>query len=80
MKLFPYTSECGEACELTLKPVPGAENWPRRLECRAHGYPAERRSSLVVGAFEHEKPNDYVSEIAAPADIQEIGGNQVSVY
>lgn len=80
MKSFPYTSECGEACELTLKPVPGANLWPRRLECRAHGFPQERRTNTIAASPEREKPNDYVSEIAAPADIQEIGGSQVSVY
>lgn len=80
MKLFPYTPECGDSCELTLRPVAGAQNWPRILVCRAHGYPGERKTSLVPNKPEREKPNDYVTEIASPADIQEIGGNQVSVY
>lgn len=78
--IFPYTRNCGEECKLVLEPVPGATRWPKRIICTLHGYPGERRSSLVVGAFELEKPNDYVTEIAAPADIQEIGGSQVSVY
>jgi len=77
---FPYTSECTPRCDLTLRPVPGAEQWPRRLECREHGYPGERRSKMVSNPTDTDKPNDYATEVASPADIQEIGGNQVSVY
>jgi hypothetical protein len=78
--IFPYTSECLESCELTLKPVPGAENWPRRLECRTHGYPQERRTNTIAAVSESEKPNVYASEVASPADIIQIGGNEISTY
>jgi hypothetical protein len=66
-----YTPDCSEACVLTLKPVPGATNWPRRLECPNHGYPGEHRSKFTVGAPELEKPNLYAEEVASPADVTE---------
>jgi hypothetical protein len=78
---FPYTTDCDDACNLVLRPVPGATNWPRRLECEQHGYPAEKRSSLFKNApVESEKPNDYVTEVASPADLVEIGDTVVSQY
>lgn len=80
MKLFPYTSECADNCFLKLESVPGADKWPRRLVCAEHGYPQERRTNTIAAVPEREKVNDYVSEVCSPADIQEIGGTQVSTY
>jgi hypothetical protein len=76
----PYTPDCSEDCSLVLRPVPGAQQWPRRLECETHGYPQEKKSSLVVNSNDPEKPNDYVSEVASPADVFEVGKNSFSQY
>ena len=75
-----YTQECKETCRLMLEPVPGATHYPKRLVCAEHGYPGERRYKLVAGTPDPDKPNDYVSEVASPADVQEIGGKEISVY
>ena len=64
---FPYTPECDESCALVLKPVPGAENWPRRLECVTHGYPSERPSRVTISdAPEPEKPNSVYEVLSKP--------------
>ena len=80
MTWFCYTPNCTEDCRMVLEPVPGAERWPRRIVCETHGYPTERRTNLGLTPPDADPPNDYVSEIASPADIQEIGGNQISTY
>jgi len=72
--------DCNEDCLYVLKPVPGSEKYPRRWECREHGYPTERHSAFITSQSELERPNDYVSEIASPADVIEIGGKEVSLY
>jgi hypothetical protein len=66
-----YTPDCSESCELTLEPVPGANQWPRRVICKNHGYPGEHRSKFTVGAPEPEKLNSYLTEVASPADVFE---------
>ena len=78
--IYPYTNECNDECELVLEPVPGAEKWPRRLLCARHGYPQERRTNLTLSRPEREKPNNYESEVASPADVREVGGKEVSQY
>jgi hypothetical protein len=78
--IFPYTSECTDDCKLILEPVPGANQWPRRLVCERHGYPQERRTNLAASAPDQEKPNNYIEEIASPADVHEVGGKEVSQY
>ena len=65
-----YTPDCTEHCTFTLEPVPGANQWPRRLSCKQHGYPRER-TTFTVGAPEPEKPNLYLTEVASPADVLE---------
>ena len=77
-----YTSSCTESCQLVLMPVPGAVSWPRRLECTSHGYPTEasRRIGSLSEHTDFDKPNDYVTEIASPADVIEIGEDLVSQY
>jgi hypothetical protein len=77
---FPYTHQCTDDCELILEPVPGADAWPRRLLCQTHGYPGERRNETIPNTAELEKRNNYVEEIASPADVYEIGGKEVSQY
>jgi len=77
---FPYTQKCDDSCELFLEPVVGAVAWPRRLSCRAHGYPGERTYSDISSLSEQEKPNNYLSEVASPADVREVGGKEVSQY
>lgn len=77
---FPYTRNCKEDCELILNPVPGAKSWPRRLVCERHGYPGEQAQPTLAAHPEAESPNDYVREIASPADVFEIGGKEVSQY
>lgn len=77
---FPYTRECGENCGLVLRPVSGAAKWPRRIECPVHGYPAEKKSQLLVTGPDSDKPNDYISEIASPADLVQTGDSVVSTY
>jgi len=71
---FPYTNLCRESCILEMCPVPGAQHWPRRLECLEHGYPGEARSRLTNTSTDPEKPNNYVLETASPADIIEQEG------
>lgn len=76
-----YTSQCNPKCDLTLRPVPGAHQWPRRLECKIHGYPSESHArSSISSKPEIDPPNHYVEEIASPADVHEIGGKEVSQY
>lgn len=76
-----YTPNCTEDCELILEPVPGAAQWPKRLICETHGYPTERHSSFSAPKqAELEKPNNYTHEVASPADIVEVAGNEVSLY
>lgn len=58
--------KCG--LEMILEPVPGAVQFPKRLSCPSHGYPKERSTFLVAGT-EQDKPNDYLTELASPADI-----------
>ena len=77
---FPYTNECTDNCVLSLRPVPGALRYPRRSQCEQHGYAGERRSSLKTESSEADKPNHYLTEIASPADVREVGGNLVSQY
>jgi len=77
---FPYTQKCTDDCELTLKPVVGADQWPRALVCKNHGYPGERTYSDIRSESEQDPPNEYVTEIASPADVYEIGGKEVSQY
>ena len=80
MSQFPFTKECTEGCELAIGPVPGSNGWPRRLACSVHGYPSEKHSAFITSQSELEKQNDYVTEIASPADVIEIGGKEVSLY
>lgn len=54
--------------ELIPEPVPGAAHYPRRLVCPLHGYPRENPKSWIAGT-ETEKPNDYLTEVASPADL-----------
>jgi hypothetical protein len=75
-----YTQKCTDDCFLVLEPVPGAIHWPRRLICERHGYPGEQTYSSVCSDSEQEKPNNYVEEIASPADVREVGGKEVSQY
>lgn len=78
---FPYTRKCTDECELILEAVPGATHWPRRLICESHGYPGESHArSSISSKPEIDPPNDYVQEVASPADVQEIGGKEVSQY
>jgi hypothetical protein len=78
---FPYTSDCTDDCELILEAVPGANQWPRRLICQTHGYPQERRTGFGASVTpEPEKRNNYVEEVASPADVFEVGGKEVSQY
>lgn len=78
--MTPYTADCSRDCILVLNPVPGANSWPRRLECETHGYPGEKRSNFASPSSDVDKPNDYVTEIASPADLVEQGDNIVSQY
>lgn len=80
MKDFPFTPKCTDFCILRLQPVPGASTFPRRLECPEHGYVHERRAELTALASDSDKPNDYVTEVASPADLVEIGENVFSTY
>jgi hypothetical protein len=75
-----YTNKCTENCELILEAVPGAEKWPRRLVCEKHGYPSERNKTAFQGKPDEDRPNNYIQEIASPADVYEIGGQEVSQY
>lgn len=76
-----YTQQCSEDCQLTVEPVPGAKHWPKRVVCRVHGYPNEPRSGFSAAKqAEVEKPNHYIQEIASPADVIEIAGNEISLY
>ena len=77
---FPYTRKCTDLCELTLEPVPGSVQWPRRLVCKNHGYPTERNQAAISSESEQEKPNNYILEVASPADVYEVGGKEVSQY
>lgn len=77
---YPYTPNCNSECELVLETVPGAQTWPRRLICKIHGYPGERTNPTLTPNPETEPPNDYVQEIASPADVYEVGGKEVSQY
>lgn len=77
---FPYTRKCTDDCQLKLEPVPGAVQWPQRLVCETHGYPVERTYAEISSLSEQEKPNNYVQEIASPADVYELGGKEVSQY
>jgi len=70
--------ECG--APFTLEPVPGAQQFPKRKICTVHGYPSEKHSAFITSQSELEKQNDYVTEIASPADVIEIGGKEVSLY
>jgi len=75
-----YTRDCTEKCELQLRPVPGAIAWPRRLECVTHGYPGEKSQPSLSSVPEQEKRNNYIEEVASPADVYEVGGHEVSQY
>ena len=77
---FPYTQQCKEDCELILSPVPGAQRWPQRLICEAHGYPGEAAQPTLASSPENERPNDYTKEVASPADVYEVGGKDVFQY
>jgi hypothetical protein len=72
-----YTPDCTEDCTFTLEPVPGAQKWPRRVICRAHGFPNETRSKFTVGVSDPEKSNHYATEVASPADILERPDGQI---
>jgi len=78
--IYPYTQKCTDSCELILEAVPGSIRWPRRLICELHGYPNERNNIAISPDSEQEKPNNYVEEIASPADVREVGGKEVSQY
>jgi len=80
MSQFRFTSECTDQCELKIEPVPGSKRWPRRLSCPTHGHPFEKHSKFVTSQSELEKPNNYTTEVASPADVIEIGGKEVSLY
>lgn len=60
------TCACG--LELVPEPVPGAVRYPRRLSCPACGYDANRPNKMQEGEAT-ETPNDYVREVASPADV-----------
>jgi hypothetical protein len=77
---FPYTPECDVRCTLQLAPVPGAERWPRRLICRLHGYPGERAQHLTASEPESDPPNNYIEEIAGPADLVDNGNSITLMY
>ena len=77
---FPYTLDCTEDCKLVLEPVPGAQAWPRRLVCANHGYPQERRANMIPTRPDTDHPNNYIEEVASPADVFEVGGREVSQY
>jgi hypothetical protein len=66
-----YTPDCNDDCTFMLEPVPGANQWPRRISCKIHGYPSEHRSKFTAGAPEPDKPNLYLTEVASPADVFE---------
>jgi hypothetical protein len=78
--IFPYTSQCEENCKLVLEPVPGAKHYPLRLVCTEHGYPQEKRTNTIAARPDVDPPNVYASEVASPADIIQIGGNEISTY
>lgn len=81
MSQFRFTSECTDQCELKIEPIPGARNFPRRTVCPIHGYPSEKHSKFnITSQSEPEKYNNYVMEIASPADVIEIGGKEISIY
>lgn len=61
---------CGRA--MVIEVVPGAKNYPRRLACPEHGYYIEKRSGLKASTIDADRPNDYLNEIASPADVLEI--------
>jgi hypothetical protein len=73
----PYTSDCNLDCNLVLEPVPGAAKWPRRLVCEQHGYPNEKRSGLLNTKPEADPPNDYLNEIAPPAELIQNGEGEI---
>jgi hypothetical protein len=75
--MTPYTSKCVLDCNLVLRPVPGAQNWPKRLECETHGYPEEKRSALFDSKPDGDPPNDYLNEIAPPAELIQNGDGDV---
>lgn len=58
--------KCG--LELIPKPVPGAIHYPRRLECPACGWDFKYGQSYLAEGDEHDRPNDYLTEVASPAD------------
>jgi len=81
MSQFRFTVDCTDQCELKIEPVPGAKHYPRRTICPIHGWPREARSGFTSQSeLDRDRPNDYVSEIASPADVIEIGGKEVSLY
>lgn len=77
----PYTNQCTESCVLDLRAVPGAIFFPRRFECPDHGYYLESRGKVVIpGSPEFDKPNDYTTEVASPADLVAVGESVFSTY
>ena len=80
IELLEVTPQCTKDCKFEPRPVPGAVHYPRRWECITHGYPLEKHSVFITSQSELEKQNDYVTEIASPADVIEIGGKEVSLY
>ena len=72
-----YTVDCSESCNLVLRPVPGANQWPRRIICERHGYPGEKRSKFVTNPTDPETPNDYLHEIAPPAELIQNGDGDI---
>jgi len=46
--------KCGAA--LLTKPVPGARNFPRRLECPEHGWQQEKPRAIRM-RFHKDRPN-----------------------
>lgn len=76
---FPFTNECTNNCVLSLCPVPGALRYPRRSLCEQHGYPKEN-NKMAGGKPDQDRPNDYATEVASPADVREIAGELVSQY
>ena len=78
--MIPFTKHCTKFCSFVLRPVPGAVAWPRRLECSIHGYPVEANRSEFSNEPEKDTPNDYVTEVASPADLVIVGDAVVATY
>jgi hypothetical protein len=56
--LFSENAERCATCgaELVARPVPGAKNFPRRLECPEHGWQKEKLRAIRM-RFHKDRPN-----------------------